>query len=88
MAVIGRHHQVLCITHLPQIAAMADVHFQIEKQTREEETVTEIYPLSEEASILELARLLSGAQVTERVVENAREMKELAQVHKTTRLKQ
>ncbi len=87
MAVIGRHHQVLCITHLPQIAAMADTHFEIEKHVKGTETITEIHPLYGEDSIRELARLLGGAQITAAVAENAREMKELAQVHKNTRLK-
>ncbi|MDO4274432.1 MAG: DNA repair protein RecN [Eubacteriales bacterium] len=87
MAVIGQHHQVLCITHLPQIAAMADTHFEIEKHVKGSETTTEIHVLSPEASIKELARLLGGAEITAAVSENAREMKELAQVHKNTRLK-
>ncbi len=87
MEVIGRHHQVLCITHLPQIAAMADRHFEIEKHLKGTETITEIHPLDGEASIRELARLLGGARITPAVLENAREMKELAQVHKNTRLK-
>ena len=87
MAVIGRNHQVLCITHLPQIAAMADTHFEIEKHQKGMETITEIHPLEGEASVRELARLLGGAEITEAVFRNAKEMKELAQVHKNTRLK-
>ena len=87
MAVIGRHHQVLCITHLPQIAAMADTHFEIEKHLRGTETITEIHPLEGDACLKELARLLGGADITDAVLENAREMKELARVHKNTRLK-
>lgn len=87
MAVIGAHHQVLCITHLPQIAAMADTHFEIKKSVEGQETATRIYPLDEQASIWELARLLSGAELTKAVEENAREMKQLAQQHKNTRLK-
>lgn len=87
MAVIGRHHQVLCITHLPQIASMADTHFEIEKHVTGKETTTQIHPLEGEASIRELARLLGGAEITDAVLSNAREMKELAQVHKNTRLK-
>lgn len=87
MAVIGKCHQVLCITHLPQIAAMADTHFEIEKHQKGTETITEIHPLTGDDSIRELARLLSGAEITQTVFENAREMKELAQVHKNTRLK-
>lgn len=87
MAVIGKHHQVLCITHLPQIAAMADTHFEIEKHVKGSETTTQIHPLNEEDSVKELARLLGGAEITAAVLENAKEMKELAQVHKNTRLK-
>lgn len=87
MAMIGNHHQVLCITHLPQIAAMADTHFEIEKHVKGSETTTQIHPLNEEDSVKELARLLGGAEITATVLENAKEMKELAQVHKNTRLK-
>ena len=78
MAVIGHHHQVLCITHLPQIAAMADSHFEIEKQVEGTKTTTQIHTLDQESSIRELARLLGGAQITDAVLENAREMKKLA----------
>lgn len=87
MAVIGRCRQVICITHLPQIAAMADTHFEIEKHQEGTETITEIHPLEGEDSIRELARLLGGAQITDAVFENAKEMKDLAQVHKNSRLK-
>ena len=87
MAVIGKCHQVLCITHLPQIAAMADTHFEIEKHQKGTETITEIHPLAGDDSVRELARLLGGAEITQAVFENAKEMKELAQVHKNTRLK-
>jgi DNA repair protein RecN (Recombination protein N) len=87
MALIGASHQVLCITHLPQIAAMADTHFEIEKHLDGQETTTQIHPLDEETSIHELARLLGGAKITPAVLENAREMKELARVHKNARLK-
>ncbi|MED9968324.1 MAG: DNA repair protein RecN [Blautia sp.] len=87
MAVIGYHHQVLCITHLPQIAAMADCHYEIEKHLENTETITQIHKLCGEDSIRELARLLGGTRITDAVLENVREMKELAQVHKNTRLK-
>lgn len=87
MTVIGSCHQVLCITHLPQIAAMADTHFEIEKHQKGSETITEIHPLGERESVRELARLLGGAEITEAVLKNAMEMKELAQVHKNTRVK-
>lgn len=87
MAVIGQHHQVLCITHLPQIAAMADSHFEIEKHLQGTETITQIHVLKEHDSIRELARLLGGAEITPAVLENAKEMKELAQKQKNTRFK-
>ena len=87
MSLVGRHHQVLCITHLPQIAAMADVHFGIEKSVKDGNTVTTIEPLNEEESTRELARMLGGAQITERTLESAQEMKDLAQQQKYSRLK-
>ena len=75
---IAGRHQVLCITHLPQIAAMADVHFEIAKETKDGRTITAIRRLSEEEMVMELARLLGGVQITDAVIENAREMKRLA----------
>lgn len=78
MAVIGKTHQVICITHLAQIAAQADAHYLIEKTVEEGKTHTGIRQLSEEESIEELARILGGAKITDAVLENAREMKELA----------
>ncbi len=78
MAVIAKHHQVICITHLAQIAAMADHHFVIEKYVKNQNTVTTIRELSENETIQELARILGGAKITHTVLENAREMKELA----------
>ena len=78
MAVIGRKHQVICITHLAQIAAMADHHYMIEKKTQEGITRTSIFPLDEKESIHELARILGGAKITDTVIQSAVEMKELA----------
>ncbi len=82
MAVIAADRQLLCITHLPQIAAMADAHFFIEKTTDGVKTVTRIEKLRPEASVEELARMLGGARITEAVRENAREMKALAAAKK------
>ena len=79
MALIGRTHQVICITHLAQIAAMADRHYAIEKTVDDGVTRTGIRELSEEESVGELARILGGAQITETVLNSAREMKKLAQ---------
>ena len=78
MALIGKTHQVICITHLAQIAAMADAHYVIEKTVEEMETRTRIRRLTEEDSVRELARILGGARITEAVLTNAREMKEFA----------
>ena len=75
---IGESRQVLCITHLAQIAAMADAHYAIEKAADASSTRTQIHILEEEESIQELARLLGGAKITKNILESAREMKELA----------
>ena len=77
MKEVSRVHQIICITHLPQIAAMADMHFLIEKSVVHRETVTAIHTLNENESVAEIARMLSGSQITETVLENAREMKKL-----------
>ena len=75
---ISRKHQVICITHLPQIAAMADHHYLIEKRVNDEKTITEIEKLGSDREIDELARLIGGAKITETVISSAKEMKELA----------
>ena len=78
LSYIGRAHQVLCITHLAQIAAMADRHFLIEKGVSGGKTSTGVYQLDEDAAIEELARLTGGAHMTDTVYQHAKEMKELA----------
>lgn len=78
LMLIARSHQVICITHLPQIAAMADSHFEIAKSVSQGRTITTIRLLDRQASVEELARLLGGARITEAVLKNAGEMKELA----------
>lgn len=78
MVVIARSRQVICITHLAQIASMADTHFCIEKKLVGQEAKTFIRRLSDEESIEELARILGGAEITKTVRQSAREMKELA----------
>lgn len=78
MHLIGRSRQVICITHLPQIAALADAHYLIEKEAESNVTKTNIVCLEEDASIQELARLLGGANVTGKIMESAAEMKEMA----------
>ena len=78
MAVIGKGHQVICITHLAQIAAMADRHYLIEKASSKGDTRTDIRRLDENESVRELARILGGAKITDTVLKSAVEMKELA----------
>ena len=78
MGILGKGHQIICITHLPQIASMADRHFCIEKKVEDNRSVTDIRKLDEEESTAEVARMLESASITENVMNNAREMKELA----------
>lgn len=79
LSYIAKSHQVICITHLPQIAAMADSHFEIAKAAKKGRTATTIRRLGDEEAIRELARLLGGAEITEAVLNNAAEMKKLAE---------
>lgn len=79
MNTTGRNHQIICITHLPQIAAMADRHFLIEKMAENGSTVSQIRRLGEEESVNELARMLGGVKITDTVRRSAREMRELAE---------
>lgn len=74
MHLLGSKRQILCITHLPQIAAMADTHFLIEKETDGMETMTQVTPLNEEGAVLEVARLMGGSDVTETTLAAAREL--------------
>ena len=67
-------HQILCITHTAQIAALADCHLLIQKNVSNERTYTEIHPLDENGRVEALARLISGAHITELSRANAREM--------------
>ena len=83
MMLIGKTRQVICITHLAQIAAMADSHYRIEKMAEHGETRTQIRKLFEEETIEELARILGGAKITDAVMKNAEEMKELAKGKKS-----
>ena len=76
---ISKEHQVICISHLAQIAAMADSHYLIEKNTDDESTETNIYRLSIEDSIKELVRISSGGEITETAIKHATEMKEMAE---------
>lgn len=82
MSVIAKNHQVLCITHLAQIAAMADSHYLIEKTENDGRAITGIYELDHENCVKELARLMGGVEITEGIMESAAEMKALADQYK------
>jgi len=74
LALLARGHQVLCITHLPQIACYGDHHFRIEKQIRKARTHTTITPLDPNQRVVEIARLLGGENITPTGLANAKEM--------------
>jgi DNA repair protein RecN (Recombination protein N) len=74
LAHAAEQSQVLCITHLPQIAAYGDQHFHVEKQVEGDRTITQVRKLSEEQRIDELARMLGGARITESAREHARQL--------------
>ena len=84
LSILAGAHQVICITHLPQIAAMADRHFCIAKSSTEDNTITDISCLSDRDSLAELARLLGSDSFSEAALENAREMKRQADQFKNT----
>ncbi len=82
---LSKSHQIICITHLPQIAAMADTHFGIHKEVDDGNTISGIAKLSDEVSAMEIAKLISGASVTKTSLESAIELKSNA--HKMKGLK-
>ncbi|WP_129597802.1 DNA repair protein RecN [Anaerophilus nitritogenes] len=84
LATISQTHQILCITHLPQIALMADHHFHIEKQTYNNMTITNIKKLPKEERISELGRLLGGTSLTDLTMKHAKEMLEIGKSFKQT----
>ena len=79
---LSHHHQIICITHLPQIAAMADVHFRIQKEVEGSSTISGIEKLSKEEQVEEVARLVGGIQVTDIARANAKELIESASAMK------
>ena len=83
---ISLTHQVICITHLAQIASMADAHYLIEKEIKDtegiEETITHIRQIGEDEAAGELARILGGTKITPAAVNNAKEMLSLAKTYK------
>lgn len=86
MSLIAQFHQVICVSHLPQIAAMADTHLRIEKTVVQDHTITQIQLLTEKEQEEELARMLGGASITPAVLQNAKEMKALAKDWKASHI--
>ena len=82
IALVANFKQVLCITHLPQIACMADQHLYIAKSSVGQSTVTQVRPLSEHERVREIARMASGADLTTASLDNAREMVSHARMKK------
>ena len=82
IALVAAYKQVLCITHLPQIACMADIHLYIAKESTGENTITKIRPLTERERISEIARMASGADITTASLDNAKEMVSHARIKK------
>ena len=77
---LSKFHQVLCITHLPQIAAFADKHFVVEKEERRGDTVSRVTELDKSSRVDELARMMGGADITEKIRRAARELLDAARV--------
>ena len=79
MGLLGVKHQIICITHLAQIAAMADYHYVIEKEVKASSSTTSIRLLEGRETEEELARILGGVEITDAVRKSAKEMKKMAQ---------
>lgn len=75
---VSQHHQIICITHLPQIACFGDTHYRVAKSVSDERTVTSVNVLSEEERLDEIARMLGGAELTKKTRAHAREMLEMS----------
>ncbi|KAF5059637.1 DNA repair protein RecN [anaerobic digester metagenome] len=82
LAQVSRHKQVLCVTHLPQLAAMADSHFSVEKGEREGRTFTEVVQLDRQRRMAELARLTGGSKVTDALLQSAGELLDEAEAYR------
>jgi DNA repair protein RecN (Recombination protein N) len=74
MKQLSKHHQVICITHLPQIASLGDHHFRISKKVEKEMTCATIDRLDGEGRVTEIARMLGGIDISEKTLDHAREM--------------
>jgi len=74
LSLLARHHQIICITHLPQIAKFGDHHFRISKQVKDDRTTTVIEPVQGKNRVNEIARMLGGEKITATTLDHAREM--------------
>lgn len=86
ISLISVNSQVLCISHLPQVAAMADHHYYIQKQEEDNRTFTSLCELVEDDRIDEISRMMSGEVVTEKTFQHAKELVEIAEEHKQRRI--
>ena len=83
LAQVSRRKQVLCVTHLPQLAAMADIHFSVEKGEAGGRTYTKVVHLDRERRKAELARITGGAKVTDALLESAGELLDEAEKYRS-----
>jgi len=74
MNVLGRNHQIICITHLPQIAALGTTHYKVYKEDTSEATISKMTILNEEERIKEIAQMLSGSDISDAAINNAKEL--------------
>ena len=75
MKIIGKTHQVICVTHLPAIAAAGDSNYFIEKIVENDRTKTKVSKLNEEETVKEIARILAGNDITKAVLQHAKEIR-------------
>ncbi|MGF7397090.1 DNA repair protein RecN [Thermoanaerobacterium thermosaccharolyticum] len=84
IALISRNHQVICVTHLPQITSMADAHYKITKEVNKDKTYIKIEKLNYEGKIKELSRIISGSIMTDTTYNHSKELIDLAQKYKNS----
>ena len=84
LAQVSRHKQVLCVTHLPQLAAMADTHFSVKKGEEKGRTFTHVVCMDREQRKAELARITGGSKVTDALLESAGELLDEAEAYRNT----
>jgi DNA repair protein RecN (Recombination protein N) len=74
LKLLGKNHQVLCVTHLPQVAAQGDHQFRVHKIQNKEQTISQIDSLSQSERIQEIARMLGGTTITDTTIQHAKEL--------------